>query len=111
MLFLLETRTTTVTNQIRTDKLVGGVKSRNTEVHASYPRHPVYLHPQVCAGPTTSQARQLLIASGPGQLLRGAVDDNGKNKAAALMVGIKMDLEAEVHLTARIKGDIAIGLY
>ncbi len=48
---------------------------------------------------------------GTGQLLRGAVDDNGKNKAAALMVGIKLDLEAEVHLTARIKGDIAIGLY
>ena len=46
-----------------------------------------------------------------GQLLRGAVDDNGKNKAAALMVGIKLDLEAEVHLTARVKGDIAIGLY
>ena len=46
-----------------------------------------------------------------GQLLRGAVDDNGKNKAAALMVGIKLDLEAEIHLTARVKGDIAIGLY
>ena len=46
-----------------------------------------------------------------GQLLRGAVDDSGKNKAAALMVGIKLDLEAEIHLTARIKGDIAIGLY
>ncbi|KAK7927348.1 hypothetical protein PG985_004346 [Apiospora marii] len=46
-----------------------------------------------------------------GQLLRGAVDDQGKNTKAALMVGIKLDLEAEVHLTARVRGDIAIGLY
>ncbi|KAK7958505.1 hypothetical protein PG984_008899 [Apiospora sp. TS-2023a] len=46
-----------------------------------------------------------------GQLLRGAVDDQGKNTKAALMVGIKLDLEAEIHLTARVRGDIAIGLY
>ncbi|KAI1851942.1 hypothetical protein JX265_008253 [Neoarthrinium moseri] len=46
-----------------------------------------------------------------GQLLRGAVDDEGKQKAAALLVGIKLDLEAEVHLTARVRGDICIGLY
>ncbi|RDL32657.1 uncharacterized protein BP5553_09113 [Venustampulla echinocandica] len=46
-----------------------------------------------------------------GGLLRGAVDDNGKLKNAGLMVGIKLDLEAEVHLTARIRGDIVIGLY
>ena len=52
-----------------------------------------------------------MLILAPGQLLRGAVDDNGKNKAAALMVGIKLDLEAEIHLTARVKGDIAIGLY
>lgn len=46
-----------------------------------------------------------------GQLLRGAVDDQGKATKAALMVGIKLDLEAEIHLTARVRGDIAIGLY
>ena len=46
-----------------------------------------------------------------GQLLRGAVDDQGKPTKAALMVGIKLDLEAEIHLTARVRGDIAIGLY
>ncbi|KPM42232.1 hypothetical protein AK830_g4339 [Neonectria ditissima] len=46
-----------------------------------------------------------------GQLLKGATDDEGKQKAAALLVGIKLDLEAEVHLTARVKGDIAVGLY
>ncbi|CEI40182.1 hypothetical protein FVEN_g1335 [Fusarium venenatum] len=46
-----------------------------------------------------------------GQLLKGATDENGNQKSAALLVGIKLDLEAEVHLTARVKGDICIGLY
>ncbi|KAK7427369.1 hypothetical protein QQZ08_006138 [Neonectria magnoliae] len=46
-----------------------------------------------------------------GQLLKGATDDEGKQKAAALLVGIKLDLEAEVHLTARVKGDVVVGLY
>ncbi|KAF4985510.1 hypothetical protein FHETE_5550 [Fusarium heterosporum] len=46
-----------------------------------------------------------------GQLLKGATDENGAQKSAALLVGIKLDLEAEVHLTARVKGDICIGLY
>jgi hypothetical protein len=51
-------------------------------------------------------------ANGPiGNLLKGACDENGKLKDAALMVGIKLDLEAEVHLTARIRGDILVGLY
>jgi hypothetical protein len=44
-------------------------------------------------------------------LLKGPVDEAGKLKDAALIVGIKLDLEAEVHLTARISGDILIGLY
>ena len=46
-----------------------------------------------------------------GQLLRGATDDQGNQKSAALLVGIKLDLEAEVHLTARVRGDICVGLY
>ncbi|KAH7153504.1 hypothetical protein EDB81DRAFT_882442 [Dactylonectria macrodidyma] len=46
-----------------------------------------------------------------GQLLRGATDDEGKQKSAALLIGIKLDLEAEIHLTARVKGDICVGLY
>ncbi|KAF8858568.1 hypothetical protein BDZ45DRAFT_802349 [Acephala macrosclerotiorum] len=51
-------------------------------------------------------------ANGPiGNLLKGPVDANGKLKDAALMVGIKLDLEAEVHLTARVRGDILVGLY
>ncbi|KAI0836627.1 hypothetical protein F5Y06DRAFT_305084 [Hypoxylon sp. FL0890] len=51
-------------------------------------------------------------ANGPvGNLLKGPVDDTGKLKDAALLVGIKLDLEAEVHATARVRGDIVVGLY
>ncbi|KAJ2974369.1 hypothetical protein NUW58_g8678 [Xylaria curta] len=46
-----------------------------------------------------------------GNLLKGPVDDEGKLKSAALLVGVKLDLEAEVHLTARVRGDILVGLY
>ena len=46
-----------------------------------------------------------------GSIVKGPVDDNGKLKDAALLLGIKLDLEAEIHLTARIRGDITIGLY
>ncbi|TGO52600.1 hypothetical protein BCON_0138g00180 [Botryotinia convoluta] len=46
-----------------------------------------------------------------GNLLKGATEADGSLKPAAVMVGIKLDLEAEVHLTARIRGDIVIGLY
>lgn len=46
-----------------------------------------------------------------GNLLKGPVDDGGKLKDAALLVGIKLDLEAEIHATARVRGDIVVGLY
>lgn len=46
-----------------------------------------------------------------GSLLKGATDDEGNLKSAALMLGIKLDLEAEIHLTARVRGDITVGLY
>lgn len=52
-----------------------------------------------------------LTLSPTGSLLKGATDDNGNQKSAALLVGIKLDLEAEIHLTARVRGDICIGLY
>jgi hypothetical protein len=52
-----------------------------------------------------------IINTFKGQLLHGAHDEHGNLKKAALMVGIKLDLEAEVHLTARIRGDIVVGLY
>ncbi|CAI4213429.1 unnamed protein product [Parascedosporium putredinis] len=41
-----------------------------------------------------------------GNLLKGPVGADGKLKDAALMVGIKLDLEAEVHLTARIRAPV-----
>ncbi|PSN60910.1 hypothetical protein BS50DRAFT_578722 [Corynespora cassiicola Philippines] len=46
-----------------------------------------------------------------GSIVKGPVDENGKLKDAALLLGIKLDLEAEIHLTARVRGDITIGLY
>ncbi|KAI0508441.1 hypothetical protein F5B22DRAFT_397425 [Xylaria bambusicola] len=46
-----------------------------------------------------------------GNLVKGPIDENGKLKAAALLVGVKLDLEAEVHLSARVRGDIVVGLY
>ncbi|KAL7622860.1 hypothetical protein AAE478_006539 [Parahypoxylon ruwenzoriense] len=50
-------------------------------------------------------------ANGPvGNLLKGPVDETGKLKDAALLVGIKLDLEAEVHATARVRGDIVVGI-
>ncbi|KAI1341052.1 hypothetical protein F5Y15DRAFT_23801 [Xylariaceae sp. FL0016] len=51
------------------------------------------------------------LAQPAGQLLKGATDEHGNQKSAALLVGIKLDLEAEVHLTARVRGDICVGLY
>ena len=51
------------------------------------------------------------IGSGPlsasinqraGNTIQGPVDENGKRKDARLLIEIKLDLEAEIHLTARI---------
>ncbi|RDW66728.1 hypothetical protein BP5796_09477 [Coleophoma crateriformis] len=52
-----------------------------------------------------------LTGQSVGNLLRGAMDESGKPKEAGLMLGIKLDLEAEIHLTARVRGDVVIGLY
>jgi hypothetical protein len=38
-----------------------------------------------------------------GQLFKGIIDGESKLKNPALLIGIKLDLEAEIHLTARIK--------
>ncbi|KAL1648453.1 hypothetical protein SLS58_002208 [Diplodia intermedia] len=51
------------------------------------------------------------LAAPAGQMLKGASDDDGNAKSASLLIGIKLDLEAEIHLTARVRGDISIGLY
>ncbi|KAF2088742.1 hypothetical protein K490DRAFT_63956 [Saccharata proteae CBS 121410] len=55
--------------------------------------------------------RSASLSQPAGSLLKGAVGDDGKPKDAALLLGIKLDLDAEVHLTARVRGDITIGLY
>jgi len=60
--------------------------------------------------PVTSPEGSLLHQP-VGSLLKGATDDQGNLKTAALLLGIKLDLEAEIHLTARVRGDITIGLY
>jgi hypothetical protein len=46
-------------------------------------------------------------------LLQGAdLDDKGepKQKDSSLKIRIELDLEVEVHLTARVQGDVTIGL-
>ena len=70
---------------------------------------PVALSATGAASPSPHPNSVLYQA--PGFLLKGATDDEGNLKPAALMLGIKLDLEAEVHLTARVRGDITIGLY
>ena len=35
--------------------------------------------------------------------MKGAVDDNSGLKDAALLLGIKLDLEGEIHLTAGVR--------
>jgi hypothetical protein len=52
-----------------------------------------------------------VLHQAPGSLLKGATDEEGNLKTAALMLGIKLDLEAEIHLTACVRSDITIGLY
>lgn len=37
-------------------------------------------------------------------------DDEPKEKPSSLKINIKLDIDVEVHLTARVKGDITIGL-
>ncbi|KAF2116335.1 hypothetical protein BDV96DRAFT_645665 [Lophiotrema nucula] len=64
------------------------------------------LAPNVGAVPSSAH-----LSRPAGNIIKGPVDDNGKLKDAALLLGIKLDLEAEIHLTARIRGDITIGLY
>ncbi|KAG9235346.1 hypothetical protein BJ875DRAFT_483295 [Amylocarpus encephaloides] len=62
-------------------------------------------------GQQRSSLPSLPTSEGLRQLLHGAHDEHGNLTKAALMVGIKLDLEAEVHLTARVRGDIVVGLY
>jgi hypothetical protein len=89
-------------------RLAAVVVSRSSSLLFLCPPPLVSLSPLVCIPITPSYS---ITYSSAGQLLKGATDENGAQKSAALLVGIKLDLEAEVHLTARVKGDICIGLY
>lgn len=75
----------------------GGQASGSRKVLSSLPSLPV--------PPTLSNLNQSASS-----LAQGAVDENGDLKDAALLLGIKLDLEAEIHLTARVRS-ITIGLY
>ncbi|KAK2051350.1 hypothetical protein LY76DRAFT_651363 [Colletotrichum caudatum] len=95
-------------------------KAPTTEEQSRAPAYPTSYPPANTALKGNMPAPNLPVpmpnlsgnANGPvGNLLKGPVDENGKLTSAALMVGIKLDLEAEVHLTARVRGDILVGLY
>ncbi|KAL1615947.1 hypothetical protein SLS56_011618 [Neofusicoccum ribis] len=73
------------------------------------PKNVALAHPAAEHLPTPPQSSNL--SQPAGSLLKGATDAEGKPKDAALLVGIKLDLEAEIHLTARVRGDICVGLY
>ncbi|KAH9824491.1 hypothetical protein Tdes44962_MAKER04442 [Teratosphaeria destructans] len=45
-----------------------------------------------------------------GMLEQQIRDDIKKNEKSSLKIRIELDLEVEVHLTARVKGDVTIGL-
>jgi hypothetical protein len=51
------------------------------------------------------QLKKLMVAAAD-------LDDNGnpKQKDSSLKIRIELDLEVEVHLTARVQGDVTIGL-
>ncbi|KAH6647050.1 hypothetical protein BKA67DRAFT_540512 [Truncatella angustata] len=65
-------------------------------------------------GPTNTLPKPSLSgpASAPaGSLLKGPVKADGTSKDPLLMIGIKLDLEADIHINARVRGDILVGLY
>ncbi|KAF2139211.1 uncharacterized protein K452DRAFT_300294 [Aplosporella prunicola CBS 121167] len=75
----------------------GGRRAKSSVALASRPNHP--------------DTREGSLSQPAGSLLKGATDADGKPKDAALLLGIKLDLDAEIHLTARVRGDITVGLY
>ncbi|KAK7518421.1 hypothetical protein IWX49DRAFT_577451 [Phyllosticta citricarpa] len=80
----------------------------DSDVQARGGRRTKALAPRVGA---TAEEPLPHLANPAGTLLKGATDADGKQKDPALLLGIKLDLDAEIHLTARVRGDIAIGLY
>ncbi|TVY58913.1 hypothetical protein LSUE1_G007986 [Lachnellula suecica] len=88
----------------------GGAAYSPTEDSNRKAMNPIITNPQQHSSLPNLPTSEGLRAPA-GQLLRGATDDHGNLNKAALMVGIKLDLEAEIHLTARVRGDIVVGLY
>ncbi|KAI0149330.1 hypothetical protein BJ166DRAFT_537349 [Pestalotiopsis sp. NC0098] len=46
-----------------------------------------------------------------GSLLKGPTTAEGKQKDPLILVGIKLDLEADIHVNVRVRGDVMVGLY
>jgi hypothetical protein len=50
------------------------------------------------------------LAKEPGGLVKLPENADGKPKDPSLQISVKLDIAVEVHLSARIRGDIVIGL-
>lgn len=55
--------------------------------------------------PPDLKSAERMIKEPAGQLL------SGPKKDPSFLIGVKLDLEAEVVLQARVRGDITVGLY
>ena len=97
-----------IPDHVSSDTKLGanGYSSGSDDGQASGGRMPAKYQNNIGLPPSSSNLNRPA-----GNIVKGPVDDNGKLKDAALLLGIKLDLEAEIHLTARIRGDITIGLY
>lgn len=66
--------------------------------------------------PNTGDPTDLVKSSPVGQVGNGLLGDKGAGKKdkdddkGSLRIHIELDLDVEIHLTARVKGDITIGL-
>lgn len=79
----------------------------NPSARADKPRGARTLpSPRVRDIPSRAEGRVVVDIPAP-----DLVDEDGRLKSPVIFVGIKPDLEAEVHLDARVRGLIQIGLY
>ncbi|KEQ61052.1 uncharacterized protein M437DRAFT_53383, partial [Aureobasidium melanogenum CBS 110374] len=60
--------------------------------------------------PLNSNPGNALSQRSPTDTKAGEDDKKDGNRDSSLKIRIELDLDVEVHLTARIKGDITIGL-
>lgn len=83
---------------VQTTTRPGSAYLFDSDGQASGGRKALSSLPSLPVPPTLSNLNQ-----SAGSLVKGVVDDNGGLKDAALLLGIKLDLEAEIHLTARVR--------